>query len=346
MIKRSAMLWKSVVKVTITATLLLSCVWAIFLSTSCDATGCELKRAPVRMRRPWARTDVLNTKFCGGGQLIPYSSAQVDELLSSCDLSPGLSVGHQNSKPGHTFFTFDPTVDKHVSHGMISNGGLYDAHVHAALDFAFRELKSSGVTCNGQNVVLDVGSNLGSLALYSASRGCDTHASEIQPGVACRLKMSALASGLELHIHRKAVHSQSGRLFKVGSNAENPGGVSLGSPADENAYGAVESVRLDDMFPPPNFSVLFMKVDTEGNEFEVLKSAEALLSQRLIQYMVIEIRPTQVEMVDFLYAHGHSCEFIRDARSRAAITCRGRSAPQIKAEMRSIQYFSDIFCCL
>ena len=125
--------------------------------------------------------------------------------------------------------------------------------------------------------------------MYSSFLGCETHAFEIQPAVACRLAMSATASGLDLHVHRNAVHSQSGKLFTFGNIPGNPGGVGLGGVTSGTSNNAVVSVRLDDIFN--SSSILFMKIDTEGNEFEVLKSARNLLSSKRIKFMVIEIRP-------------------------------------------------------
>ena len=58
--------------------------------------------------------------------------------------------------------------DEHVSGGMIRSGGLYDGHVHLALDNTIHE---QGIACDENNLVLDVGSNLGTLALYAASLG-------------------------------------------------------------------------------------------------------------------------------------------------------------------------------
>ena len=44
-----------------------------------------------------------------------------------------------------------------------------------------------------------------------------------------------------------------------------------------------------------------MKIDTEGHEHEVLKSAKLLLSRDIIKYLVVEIRRHQTQMVNFLY---------------------------------------------
>lgn len=273
--------------------------------------------------------------------------------VEACDLSQGLHFGHRcDVKRGYTFFTFDPAIDEHVSYGMIHNEGLYDSHVHAALDFSMDELGTRHLECKGegdQNVVLDVGSNLGSLALYSASLGCPTHAFEIQPAVACRLQLSISASSLNVTLHRRAVHSEAGKTFTFSNVPSNPGGVGLtGEAPDGTTEVTVESVRVDDMFADGKGDVLFMKIDTEGNEFEVLKSAERLLSTHRIHYMVVEVRPSQREMVEFVVNHGYSCALIREAVSRTQVRCRGRSLAQVIADVEAIAHdqFSDMFCCV
>jgi len=237
-----------------------------------------------------------------------------DEHLSACDLSKGLGYGHRcDLQRGYTFFTFDPSLDLHVSHGMLQTGGLYDSHVHVALDYALSELGADGL-CTPGSIVLDVGSNLGTLALYAAALGCKTHAFEIQPEVACRLEMSITASNLDVTLHRKAVHSEAGKELTFGNIPNNPGGVGI-VDGGQDPTRSVKSVRLDDVFGVSS-NIFFMKVDTEGNEFHVLKSAETLLTAQQIKYMVVEVRPSQVEMVNYLYEHGYTCSLIREARSR------------------------------
>lgn len=288
--------------------------------------------------------------FAESRALVPAVSVDArDPYLETCDLSQGLHMGLRCDVPrGYTFFTFDPKMDEHVSHGMIASGGLYDGHVHGALDVALRALMARGIACgSADNVVLDVGSNLGTLALYSASLGCPTHAFEIQPAVACRLEMSIQASSLDVTLHRNAVHSEAGKTFTFANLPSNPGGVGITGEASGGATSlTVTSVRLDDLFADSAGDVVFMKIDTEGNEFEVLKSAERLLSAHKIHNIVVEVRPTQTDMVEFIYAHGYACALIRERGT--SITCRGRSLAQVSADVQGIAHdsFSDLFCCV
>ena len=267
-----------------------------------------------------------------------------DDQLSACDLSKGLGYGHRcDLQRGYTFFTFDPSLDLHVSQGMLQTGGLYDSHVHVALDFALSE-SGADLQCTPGSIVLDVGSNLGTLALYAAAMGCKTHAFEIQPEVACRLQMSITASNLDVTLHRKAVHSEAGKELTFGNIPNNPGGVGI-VDGGQDSTRSVKSVRLDDVFGASS-DIVFMKVDTEGNEFHVLKSAENLLSGQQIKYMVVEVRPSQVEMVNYLYEYGYTCSLIRDARSREAVTCRSTSLENLLIKLQRVEAFSDMFCCI
>jgi hypothetical protein len=90
-----------------------------------------------------------------------------------------------------------------------------------------------------------------------------------------------------------------------------PGGVSLageveGTEPNEHGGRVVTTVRLDKEFATVR-SVPFLKIDTEGNEMEVLKSAEGLLARKAIKSLVVEFRPGQVEMARLLYSHGFRC---------------------------------------
>jgi len=92
-----------------------------------------------------------------------------------------------------------------------------------------------------------------------------------------------------------------------------------------------------------------MKVDMEDNEFEVLKSAEKLLTARRIYNIVAEVRRDHgIEMVKYLYDRGYNCALIRDDKGKTPATCRGQSLAQISTAIKRIPKdgFSDIFCCV
>lgn len=279
------------------------------------------------------------------GIILPASS--FTSQLQECNLEEGLARGVHPL--GYTFFTFDPRRDRFVSAGMISTRGLYDAHVHAALDISLKILKADFRKCGA---ILDVGSNLGTLALYAGAvaQGCPVHAFEIQPAVACRLEMSIQASGFShVKLHRAAVSSISGKSYSFRALPSNPGGVGLQGEVheDETGRNIVKTVKLDDLFQD-EADIIFMKVDTEGHEFEVLKSAERLLKEHKIRNIVVEIRSQQAEMVEYMYANGYTCDLTKSAwRSKAKLSCKN-SMEKVISEIQRIPkgHFDDMFCCV
>ena len=72
----------------------------------------------------------------------------------------------------------------------------------------------------------------------------------------------------------------------------------------------VTTVTLDNLFLGKVESIPFMKIDTEGHEHEVLKSAKLLLSRDIIKYLVVEIRRHQTQMVNFLYENRFTCRLL------------------------------------
>jgi len=280
------------------------------------------------------------------GVILPARSFTTE--LQECNLEEGLARGVHPL--GYTFFTFDPSRDRFVSAGMMSTRGLYDAHVHAALDISLMKMKEEFRKCGA---ILDVGSNLGTLALYAGAvaQGCPVHAFEIQPAVACRLEMSIQASGFShVKLHRAAVSSISGRTFSFRALPSNPGGVGLQGEVheDETGRNIVKSVKLDDLFQDEETDIIFMKIDTEGHEFEVLKSAERLLKEHKIRNVVVEIRSQQAEMVEYMYANGYTCDLTKSAwRSKSRLSCKN-SMEKVISEIQRIpqDHFDDMFCCV
>lgn len=280
------------------------------------------------------------------GIILPASS--FTSQLQECNLEEGLARGVHPL--GYTFFTFDPRRDRFVSAGMISTRGLYDAHVHAALDISLKIMKADFRKCGA---ILDVGSNLGTLALYAGAvaQGCPVHAFEIQPAVACRLEMSIQASGFShVKLHRAAVSSISGKTYSFRALPSNPGGVGLQGEVheDETGRNIVKTVKLDDLFHQDEADIIFMKIDTEGHEFEVLKSAERLLKEQKIRNIVVEIRSQQAEMVEYMYANGYTCDLTKSAwRSKAKLSCKN-SMEKVISEIQRIPqgHFDDMFCCV
>ena len=238
-----------------------------------------------------------------------------------CNLNAGLSIGYNCQRwwnpmarnRFYMFFTLDPEIDVYVSRHMLQNNGIFDEHVHAALGTALQS--KSCDSGNPRKPILDVGSNLGSLTLAAASRfGCVVHAFEMQKDIACRVRMSASSNALDelISVHNVAVSSMDGQEKSYTTNERNPGGTGVVDvvKAGDETSNIVSTVTLDSLFYGKVESIPFVKIDTEGHEYEVLKSAKLLLSQNIIKHLVVEIRSHETQMVNFLYENRFTCHLL------------------------------------
>jgi len=279
-----------------------------------------------------------------------------------CNLDAGLSIGYNCERwwnpmarnRFYMFFTLDPEIDVYVSRHMLQNNGIFDEHVHAALGTALH----GKPICDSKNPILDVGSNLGSLTLAAASRfGCVVHAFEMQKDIACRVRMSASSNAFDelISVHNVAVSSMDGQEKSYTTNERNPGGtgvvdvVEAGLSGDETS-NIVSTVTLDSLFYGKVESIPFVKIDTEGHEHEVLKSAKLLLSQNIIKHLVVEIRRHQTQMVNFLYENRFTCHLLDYEKKstfwNANPKCEsGEKLDALLSKITRIKLFSDLFCC-
>jgi hypothetical protein len=125
----------------------------------------------------------------------------------------------------YNFFTFHPLVDRHVSSGMLRDGGLYDHMLHTSLVFAIEKAHNN---CTADNsVVVDVGCNLGTLTLFALSRGCSTVSFDLQNRIVGMLEASIYANRFSSGVVRNvAVSNVSGTSVVFTDHPHNPGGVS------------------------------------------------------------------------------------------------------------------------
>lgn len=151
------------------------------------------------------------------------------------------------------------------------NGGMYEEDYFKVF-LSFRSPRLP---------MLDVGANLGVFSLRMAShmRNGAIHAFEPIPRIRNLFARSSFLNGFadRIHIHPFAVSDQTGTaMLQVPS--EHAGGASLdASPAAAGAI-AVETRKLDDLFPQP-FTCGLVKLDVEGHELHALRGMRALLSR-------------------------------------------------------------------
>ena len=109
-----------------------------------------------------------------------------------CDLKAGLAIGYNCKKiPWHeilyAFFTLDPEVD-----GVYVSGRCFKRTEFLMITFIQHSEQrwKESASCDSRNPVLDVGSNLGSLALAAASITVARYTR--LKDIACRVRMSLL----------------------------------------------------------------------------------------------------------------------------------------------------------
>ncbi|CAF0759726.1 unnamed protein product [Adineta ricciae] len=135
-------------------------------------------------------------------------------------------------------------------------------------------------------IVVDVGAFLGDFGLYAAACGCTVYTFEIQPKMVALIRLSIKYNSFppsRFHLYHNAVSD-----LPTGSAVTfTPGG---GSTAIVNGSMSVETIRLDDV-PWSSSSIYMLKVDVEGLELNVLRSAKNLFVQRRIHHVIFEYSP-------------------------------------------------------
>jgi FkbM family methyltransferase len=160
----------------------------------------------------------------------------------------------------------------------------------------------------GEFAIIDVGANEGSVSLTFASLfpKAKIYAIEAEPNT-CQRLAERVARSPSIHPVNVAVHTQPGainfhsnKFSTLSSVRDLPDARADATPIQIQAKtldGLLEDLRVE------NVGVL--KVDTEGNDLEVLKSAEKLLQSPSLKYVICEfgIHPLDqrhVHLNDFL----------------------------------------------
>ena len=161
-------------------------------------------------------------------------------------------------------------------------------------------MKSSSEKCN----FIDIGSNGGFFSLLARTLGCRTIAVDAQPFCLVRLSSSASINGYltDFGVKWGAVSDQSSLSFNVGATKCS----GLWSASNESDWINKESNRvvkvtsismeriLNDYFQA-NSIITIMKIDAEGSEMNIIKSALPFLKDRRILNLIVEIVPNRVK---------------------------------------------------
>ena len=138
--------------------------------------------------------------------------------------------------------------------------------------------------------------------MYAAACGCQVYMFEVQPNMVNLIKTSISInnfSSSRVHIINKAASD-------LPSNSQLRFSVAGGDTTATNGSLTATTVRLDDIEWPAQSTILLLKIDVEGFELSVLRSAEKLFREKRIQHVIFEYtawwtkRSTQKELLPFV----------------------------------------------
>eukprot|EP00960_Hanusia_phi_P045186 757080-Hanusia_phi.AAC.5 len=157
--------------------------------------------------------------------------------------------------------------------------------VHELLDTQCRILKDGRPP-----LVVDVGAHVGWFTLLAASYGCRVLAIEPQPHAHVFLNASLLLNGWKerIDVVHAAVGDEKGNVKMVNRHGWDNWDVTEMTDVDDEAPGdVVRQVRLDDLIQE---DILLLKIDAEGAEDLVMRSAERIFDNWSVESILLEAK--------------------------------------------------------
>lgn len=156
----------------------------------------------------------------------------------------------------------------------------------------------------GRATAFDVGANVGAFTCLMASHGHTVHSFEPVPDTFCRLKNNVKFNGLldRAHLNCLAVGKEQGLVtFQIEEDSAATSQMAMPEKAPGNNVTSTQLVAVVSLDGYCNRqgiqSIDFVKVDVEGMEPYVLQGARALLQERRIAALLIEICPVNLRAV-------------------------------------------------
>ena len=270
----------------ILGTIALLCIWAVF-----GSVGAYWPRHHQHQRSDAPR-QAGDLGLCVRLSPPPARPQAAAPLLSPAAAEPAYQKAFWgrvafDAVPPFEINTHDPTAQDVYISGSVHRGERWDPFLWALLVHV--------LLAQPQQLVVDVGANLGYFSLMAAALGHRVVAFEPMGRNAAKLQASiARNSGFDKRItlYQNAVASHADEIvFLTTTHASNQGnGQVRYRPAQEGRRGIygidyAKTVRLDDVVDE---DVLFVKIDVEGLEAEVLNGASNLLCRRIVRFIVIE----------------------------------------------------------
>ena len=125
---------------------------------------------------------------------------------------------------------------------------------------------------------------IGEFGLYAAACGCQVFLFEVQPSMVNLIRTSIALnnfSASRVHIVQKAVSN-------LPSHTRLTFSVMGGQTTVSNGTLQVSTIRLDDVPWPEQSKILLLKVDVEGFELNVIRSAEKLFREKRVHHLIFE----------------------------------------------------------
>lgn len=172
----------------------------------------------------------------------------------------------------------------------------------------FEQVLPSSCRAKGGGLVVDVGGNIGFFTTYAAMLGCKVVTFEPQPKMADFLRFSVHANAVAKHVTlfegaaSDVKDNIELRLSPKGHHAayvgQRPTDTEI-TMHDQPVFKSVPTFALDDVIGA-NERVRLMKIDVEGGEYHVLRSASQLLAEQRVDYIVTEFNPSYLGFADSL----------------------------------------------
>jgi hypothetical protein len=171
-------------------------------------------------------------------------------------------------------------------------------------------VRSAKSARGGACTALDVGSNGGYFSILSRALGCRVLAVDAQPRCLHRLESAAAVNGFEggVEVAWAAVAPEGSGVSSIQVGATKCSGLWavkdsawIDAESEHNTEVAarplVEILREHDFMPTASRPISVMKIDVEGSEVNVLRSALPLLEQRLVMAIYAEVVPNRVDAI-------------------------------------------------
>ncbi|CAF1254847.1 unnamed protein product [Adineta ricciae] len=149
-------------------------------------------------------------------------------------------------------------------------------------------------------IVVDVGAGLGTFGLYAAACGCTVYMFDAQYDMIKLIRSSIIHNKFpadRVHVYHNVVNNLASH-----TNVSYPPGDGSSVVTDNSV--SVETIRLDDV-QWSSKSIFILKIDTEGSEIQVLRSAKKLFSQKRIRHLLCSYSPwlTEEKLLKSLLPH-------------------------------------------